>query len=462
MPTADPPRVAADELPPPLPSDFTIDAPAPATAIPGKPHAVLSFTYQAQSDDGHRITGTVDAADPADAVRRLEALRLRVIEIQPLENRISNRAPKSAGGGNGRALRGDEFIAFNQQLAHLARAGLPVEAGLRLIAKDLRRGHVAQTIGLVADELDRGTPIAEAFDKYRSRFPSLYGRLLDAGVRSGDLGGVLLGFGRHLELVQRLRAALWRTFAYPVTVLLALSVLLTFLGIYVLPQFETLYNWTKVNPWANFNLPARTSPGLPWPTEVLFSVAKAIPWVAGSLAVLILASPALWALTRAANRDRAVIDSFVLRLPLIGRALRLNMIARWCDALRIGVTAGMPLPDAIGLAGDAVRSPRLRRDGATLSAALENGERLSAVEAGRMTLLPATVPAAIELSAGHHDLPHTLQTLADLYERQAELRVNRIPAVLTPLLVVVVAVTIGSTIIALVLPLLRIIDQLVK
>ena len=102
-----------------------------------------------------------------------------------------------------RALGGDDFVAFNQQLAQLAKAGLPLERGLRLIAADLGRGRLARAITEVADELERGTPLAEAFDRHRGRFPSLYGRLVDAGVRSGNLSEVLLNLGRHLDMGQR-------------------------------------------------------------------------------------------------------------------------------------------------------------------------------------------------------------------------------------------------------------------
>ena len=142
--------------------------------------------------------------------------------------------------------------------------------------------------------------------------------------------------------------------------------------------------------------------------------------------------------------------------------LRLNLVARWCDAMRIGVTAGLPLPAAIELAGDAVRSPRLRRDGRTLIDRVEAGRTLDdATGAGApLSVLPATVPTAIALSAGHNDLPTTLATLAQMYERQADSRASAIPAILTPLVVIFLAITLGLVILALLMPLVRIIEYL--
>src|SRR5688500_20201212 len=89
-----------------------------------------SFAYQAQTTDGLRMSGTVDARDVADATRRLVELGLRVFEIAP-----APRPPKP------RALGSADLVAFNEQLAHLTKAGLPLERGLRLHAADLGSGR---------------------------------------------------------------------------------------------------------------------------------------------------------------------------------------------------------------------------------------------------------------------------------------------------------------------------------
>ena len=462
--------------------------PEPSTGPPALPvviGALRTFKYEAQTIDGKRVTGLIDAHNPEWVSRQLGLLRLRLVRLDPIgpvpgEPAASlDRAPgapeNERSHARGRALRGVDFIAFNQQLAHLAKAGLPIESGLRLIAKDMRSGRLAQTIKSVADELDRGVPLGAAFEKHRGRFPSLYGRLLDAGVASGDLDGVLLGFGAHLEMLQRLRTFLWRTLSYPLAVLAALAVVLLFLGHYVIPRFGDLYAGFEGTPY--FDRSAghwqRMVVLLPVPTQVLFQVSQAVPYLACLLLAAIVLGPIVWQVLRWRGWDRHVIDGVALWLPLIGRPLRLNLIARWCDTLRIGVSAGLPLPEAIELTGDAVRSPRLRRDGRVLIDRLEKGQSLSApftdndrAGAGgknaKLSLLPETVPVAIELASGHNDLPATLASLTELYERQAELRVNGVPAVLTPIMVIVVATTIGFVILALLLPLIKILDELTR
>jgi type IV pilus assembly protein PilC len=389
--------------------------------------AAQSFAYQAQTDDGQRMTGIVDAPDVQVATQRLNSLRLRVLEIQPAQ------APKRP-----RSMRGEDFMAFNLQLAQLTKAGLPIERGLRLIAGDLRRGRLSRTVGQIASELESGTPLAQAFEKHRAQFPTLYGRLVEAGVRGGNLPGVLLSLGRHLETEQRLRSVLWRTFSYPAMVFCGLALIVGFLGYNVIPRFEQLYRDMRVQ--------------LPVVTEALLTISHALPYIAIIVIGIFLAAPIIWGLLRAAGKDRAVADALLLPLPLIGPVLRASLMARWLDAARIAVDAGLDLPAAAALAGDAAGSPALRRDSQALSDNLQAARPLTAA---KTEILPATVPAAIEFASGHNDLPATLDALSDLYRRQADLRVDIVPTVLTPLLVILIAITVGFVLAGLFLPMVN-------
>ena len=156
------------------------------------PQMLATFIYEGRDSAGQILSGSIDAADAQAATQTLENMRVKLIRLAPAEQKPR---PKP--------LRTDDFLAFNQELAHLAAAGLPVEQGLRLIAQDMRSGRLASTVHEVVNELENGVPLGQAFDKYRGRFPTLYGRLIDAGVKANNLPGVLLNLGQHLELIER-------------------------------------------------------------------------------------------------------------------------------------------------------------------------------------------------------------------------------------------------------------------
>jgi type IV pilus assembly protein PilC len=387
--------------------------------------AASTFAYDAQTDDGHRVVGTIEATDAEHATSRLRAMQLRVLEVRP-----------SAPRPDGKRMRGGDFITFNQQLAQLTAAGMPIEQGLRMIAADLGRGKLKRTVDLLATELEAGTSIDQAFDKYQNKFPPLYGRLIRAGVKGGNLPAVLLSLGKHLDLTQRLRATLWRAVSYPLVVLVAFGFLLSFLGMVVSPEFAKIYG--------DFRLQ------LPLPTRMLIGLSTIAPALLFTLIALVILAPIAWGMLQAAGYGNSVVERLVLPLPLIGPVLRANFVARWCDGTKLGVEAGLDLPQAIALGNDASGSQRLARDGAALAEALGAGRSLTSATT---SLLPATVPAAIQFASGYSDLAGTLDSLSDMYRRQAETRLEAVPGVLTPLLVLLIAFMIGFVIVALFAPL---------
>lgn len=411
------------------------DHPSPDSAhLPPKPvvgaPAAVMFSYNAQTIDGQRFAGTMEAVNAEEAARRLDAMRLRVLEIAPAQP-----PPR------GRPLRGDDFAAFNQQLAQLTAAGMPVEQGLRLIAMDLRKGRMARTIEQVAAELERGTPLDQAFEKFGNQFPPLYGRLIRAGIKSNNLPGVLLNLGRHIEAIGRLRQSLWGVIAYPLFVLIVFCLLISFLAIAVLPQFEKVY--------ADFHL------RLPVITQALLAFGHIAPALVVALLVGFIGGPILWGVLQATGYGPTIIERIVIPLPLIGPIIRDNLLARWCDAARIAVDAGLDLPSALSLAGEATGSRQLTRDGQGLIAALAAGQPLNTA---KTRLLPPSVPATLQFASGTNDLGATLGSLAELYQRQANLRLAALPGILTPILVIVLALLIGFVIIALLGPIISLIE----
>ncbi len=400
-----------------------------------------SFAFRAQTVAGEAVTGTLDAATAEAAGAQLAGLNLRVVSLDP----VRPPEPKPAAA---RPLRGVDFEAFNTQLAHLATAGLPVEQGLRLIAEEMRSGRLAATVRQVADELEAGRPLPEAFDRHAGQFPPLYGRLVAAGVAAGDLSGVLLNLGRHLALVGRLRSAFARALTYPAVVAAGLAAVVLFMGTSVFPQFEAMFATFKVE--------------LPAVTVVVLAAGRAMRWLVPAGAVVGVAAGVVgWVVWRSMDGParRRAAERALLPLPLVGPALARNLLARWCDAVRLGVTAGLDLPAAISLAGDAVGSPALSRDGDVLLDALRAGRPADdASVSADLRLMPPTVPTVLALADSGHDLPAGLGTLSGMFQQQAELRVAMIPTVLTPVFVTFAAVLIGIVVLALFAPLFSLIS----
>jgi type IV pilus assembly protein PilC len=390
-----------------------------------------TFLYEALAPDGQSLSGTIDAADAQFAQARLESLGLKLTRI------ISADKPRL------RALNTDDFLAFNQELASLAQAGLPVEQGLRLIAQDLRTGRLATAVRELADDLEKGTPLAEAFDKHRGRFPALYGRLIDAGVKSSNLSGVLLNLNQHVQTMQRLRRAMWNAFAYPIALAVVMILVVSFLGLKVLPQFEDIFR--------DFHA------SLPGITQLLIDVTNIMPQIVIGIAVFLVVLIAVTVILHITGGIRFVVDYVLLYLPVIGTAIRKNLIARWCSAMRLGIDAGLDLPAAMDLAAQTVDSPRLQNDTKILTDAIAAGQRLNTV---KTSLLPPILPAAIELGASRGDLAGTLAALSQMNQRQAELRISAIPVTVIPMLLIIFGFLVFCIVLALFMPMIQLIQSM--
>jgi type II secretory pathway component PulF len=402
---------------------------------PSRP--LFPYRYEAQDAEGNALRGTLEAGGAADAEARLAALGLRAIAVDP---------EPAAGEKRARALGAEDFMLFNRQLAHLTKAGLPVERGLRLIAGDMKSGRLAAAARAVAADLEKGKSLPEAFAAHAKRFPPLYGRLMEAGIRSGDLPAMLFSLGRHLELAARLRQMLWNTLAYPVSVLVGLTLVMCVVAAYILPMMHSIYGDMHVQ------LPVITRAFL-WFGEQLPLLLK----LGGVLAAVLLL---VYLVQRLLGKSLGLREHVLASLPAIGPILRRGQLARWCDALKIAVEAGLDLPAGLELASQAVGSRPLLRDGLAMADIIRRGGALDAGVA--LLVIPPAVPAAIGITSRTGDLPMALATLSRMYAEQAEQRLRALPAIVTPILFVFIATGFGLTLMAMFFPLIRLIQSLTE
>ena len=404
-----------------------------------------TFAYEAQSADGRTFRGTLDAPAITAASDQLQSLQLRVTRLEPAER-----------PGRRTALGEDDFLFVNRQLSHLTAGGLPMERGLRLIAGELPRRQ-ARAVRAIAADLEAGAPIGVAFTSRGGTFSPVYGRLLEAGVRAHTLPDVLVSLGRHVEMLQRLRAAVWRAATYPLMVAVALLIVMAFIWGYVMPHLapltrgltgptKPLYYWRQPTP-------------TPTPDPSLLpALGRYVSYGVMALLVVALAAATAVALLARTAGGRRALASVLRPLPVVGPVVRWNAVARWCDALHLGVVAGLDLPAALSLAGEAVDSAELASDTRQLTDAVQAGRPLEATEPLRV--LPPMVPAALALGVERNDLPDATATLARMYQAQAEARLAVLPQLLSPALLLLTAGCVGLAVASALLPLVEMIKFL--
>ncbi len=155
---------------------------------------MATFEYSALTASDRLMKGIIEAGSPQEASELLIQMRLKV---NSLEKAIPEK-PKTP-------IARTEFLLFNQQLASLTKAGIPLEKGLRELSKDVASRPMRKLIDSIVSDLEAGVSIERAFEKRKEHFPPLYGRILKAGVETGRLSEMLTSLNRHLEISNQTR-----------------------------------------------------------------------------------------------------------------------------------------------------------------------------------------------------------------------------------------------------------------
>ncbi|MHC4477754.1 MAG: type II secretion system F family protein [Planctomycetota bacterium] len=396
---------------------------------------MATFEYNALTSAGRLMKGTIEAASRQEASELLGQMQLTVNMIEPART----EKPKTAIGRN-------EFLLFNQQLASITKAGIPLERGMRELATDVGSRSMRKLIDAVADELEAGVSIEEAFEKRQKYFPPLYGRILKAGVETGRLSEMLTSLNRHLETGAQTRRIIFEAITYPGMILVTAIVVATLVFSFIVPQFEPI-------------LTEMVDGQLPALTVALFAGARNwLPfWIV--VAVLAVAALALAAVLSSSRQGRMFRESIVLRLPIIGRIYRSGLLSRMAESMAMMVGAGCDMPTCLRLGSTSGSSEKLAQETEMLAGQIGQGANI--LEAGQLcTVIPRLFLYSIQLGAQRNELQDNLYSLGQMYAEQARCWQTRLQSILLPGMIVFVGSFVLLCVLAIFMPMMQVVSSL--
>jgi type II secretory pathway component PulF len=397
---------------------------------------MATFEYNALTSAGRLMKGTIEAGSRDEAGELLTQMQLTVNSVE----KAGAEKPKTAVGRN-------EFMLFNQQLASLIKAGIPLERGLRELASDVGSKSMRKLIDSVASDLEAGVRIDEAFEKRQKAFPPLYGRILKAGVETGRLSEMLTSLNRHLEMANQTRRIIFEATSYPAVVLVLGSIIVTAIFLTVIPQFGPILS--DISGW-------RSLPAL---TKLFLSMAKnVIPfWIIVGLSIAAIIF--IFTTLSTFSAGRRFRESIFIKIPVIGRVYRSSVLSRMAEAMAMMVAAGCDMPACIRLASGTTGSEKLILESETLAGQVEQGTNI--LEAGQFCrMIPRLFLYSIQLGTQRNELQDNLYSLSQMYAEQARCGQARLQAVLLPIMLIAVGGILAMTILAMFLPMIQIITTL--
>jgi len=395
------------------------------------------FEYRSCTSSGRLMAGTIEAANAEQAQASLKEIGLEITELEQVKS-------ASIPGAVGR----NEFLLFNEQLAALTKVGIPLERGLRELAADAGSGRMKKMINGIADDLEQGLPIERAIETRRSHFPPLYGLILKAGVETGRLSEMLSSLNRHLQIEHRTRRIIYEAITYPAFVLLLAAVLITLVFVMIIPGFkEVLLDMSD------------GKAGLPMLTSAVLTVSEHVWsfWIGAG--VVIGAAVFAWIALGTSPAGRRTRERILMNVPLVGRVYTNGMIARFAEILTVTVSAGCTMETAFELAGESSGSQRLKKDCSLLSGRLKQG--FNVLESGmNCTVIPRLFLYSVQLGSQRNELQNNLESLGRMYAAKTYSLQSQLQATLLPVLIIFIGGLIGLIVIAMFLPMVRIVQVL--
>ncbi len=424
---------------------------------------MATFTYEALNTAGKPQKGTIEAGNSDEAVQRIKAQGYFPTSVREQKVKKSaamddgsettkkkKRKKKKAGGRVG----AKQLTLFTRQLSTLQDAGLPLLRSLQILESQAKPGGLKNTLINVCEEVEGGTSLSDSFGTCPKTFDRLYTKMVAAGEVGGVLDVILQRLSEFMEKSERLKRRIKGAMVYPIAVIFVAIAIMIFIMIVIIPKFKLIF--------ADFGveLPALTR-GL-----IFFS-----SWIAGTAtpdqampgAVIVIAAPFgiyfLWKLIRKAGPGRAITDTMLLWVPVLGTLIRKTVIARFTRTLGTLISAGVPILEAIKITSETSGSYVFEKALGKVHDSIREGESFAGPLRESKTC-DAMVVNMIDVGEETGDMDTMLLKIADNYDEEVDVAVASLVSLLEPLMVVVLGVMVGTIVVAMFLPLVAMIESL--
>ena len=394
------------------------------------------FEYEGQTPGGTAIAGRIEARDREAALDELGQMLIEVRELR------ADAGPPTRAAG----LSENDFLFFNEQLASLSQAGIALDEGLALLARDIESPRLRRWIEEIVEDLRRGIPVDQAIARREAGLPVLYSRVVRAGIETSQLPTTLLNLNQHLRLAGTTRRMMWETATYPLMVALFALAITSVFFLFIVPQFRPLYE-----EFGDARLPAVTL--------FMLELSRVFPILLLVTGIVVAAGVLGWRLLCMTPRGRHLRERILLGIPMIGHIHRISVVARFVRAVAAAVGTGLPLPQALRLASGATGSTILTCEAEYLATEVERGQ--SPMIAARATqLIPPLFGFCAQIAVGRDGLPAAMHQLASAYESRAIYAQSMLRAILFPVLVLIIGAGLGFCIGAMFVPVISLIEHI--
>lgn len=394
----------------------------------------MEFRCRLGTTSGEIIEGVYVAQSEVALRRELEGKGLHVLSLKA---RLG-WANLSIGGG--RRITRHEFLVFNQELATLLKAGMPLVQSLDILRTRLTNPVFKSVLDDVHEKVRGGSALSDAFAAHGDLFPSVYTASLMAGERAGNLDAVLRRYVSYSKTVDTVRSKTISALIYPVILIVLAAVLVGIIVIKVVPTFSEFY--------VSFGAQ------LPLSTRIIIGISDVLRQQALLLLVGAVAAGVAFASWIRQPGQGARFDALMLRVPAVGSSIHKFATSQLARTMATLLGGGIPLVNALEIAARSTGNRHIGHELEVVSQRVREGQSFAGTLRERATL-PDVAIKMIEVGESTGALTEMLNSLADFYDEEIETEVGRFVTIIEPALLVIMGIVIATIVLSLYMPLFQ-------
>jgi type IV pilus assembly protein PilC len=399
-----------------------------------------TYEYKVRDRSGNLVNGQLVGDNEG-----LVMAKLREMGLTPIEVKKANTGLKMEINLRPGRVKLKHLAVFSRQFATMVNSGLPILRALSILSEQTESKELGKVLLQVRVDVEQGASLSGAMSKHPKSFSELFVAMIRSGETGGVLDNVLLRLADNIEREVDLRRKIKSAMTYPIAVVALVVLLMSAMLLFVVPQFESIYE--------------QLGGTLPLPTRILLGMSRGVRtywWI-----VIALAVGAGFGFRRfkSTPQGRAILDSIKLKTPIFGNLFHKTALARFSSTLGMLLRSGVPILQAMDIVVDTVNNQVIAKAVRDVQGSVREGESI-AKPLARHAVFPPMVVQMLAVGEETGAVDTMLDKVAEFYNSEVSAAVESLTSLIEPALIAVIGGAVGAAVIALYMPMFGIINQI--
>ncbi|MBP6913556.1 MAG: type II secretion system F family protein [Candidatus Levybacteria bacterium] len=399
----------------------------------------MRYSYIAVNNTGAKQKGLLEANSQKEVIDYLRENNLTPILIReehenhlPFLNYVNR-------------VKQDDIVIFTRQLASMIQTGLTLIEALTILKDQAQKTQLKALLADLIANISGGSSFSEALSYHRDVFSDVYIALVRAAEAGGVMDKILSRLADNLERSQDLKRKVRSALFYPLIVVVGVVLVIVVMNVFVIPQLSTLYEGLNVE--------------LPLTTRIVLGFSKLFTTFSPLMIILIIACVFLYKRFSKSGTGKELIDSYKLKVPVIGKILVLSIEDEIARTLSLLISSGTSILESLHIAANVAGNYKYKQGVLSSATLVEKGLTLSAAFE-QQNIFPAIFIQMTKVGESTGKIDENLNKVAEYFERDLELKVKTLTTSIEPILLVVLGVTVGFLIISVISPIYGLISSI--